>query len=67
MAELKGARRPKRIPARPARWLLDVNNEEMSEPILDPYGGRLFGDQVDMEFDDADFDRIGDSHGLFDF
>ncbi|MFC2008669.1 hypothetical protein ACFLUT_01280 [Chloroflexota bacterium] len=67
MAELKGARRPKRVASPPARWLLDVGNEEPSEPVADPYAGRLFGDQVDLELDDSDIDRIGGSHGPFDF
>ena len=67
MAELKDARRPKRNVPRPARWLLDDNNEETSEYVIDPYAGRLFGDHVDFELDDSDVDRIGDSHGLFDF
>jgi len=67
MAELKGARRPKRIAPRPARWLLDDGNDEAPEPVLDPYAGRLFGDQVDHGFDDADTDGAGDSRGLFDF
>jgi hypothetical protein len=67
MAELKGVRRPKRVISRPARWLLDDGNEETSELVLDPYAGRLFGDQVDFELDDSDVDRVGDSHGLFDF
>jgi hypothetical protein len=66
MTELKGARRPKRIAPRPARWLLDVGNDETSEPVLDPYAGRLFGDHVDLELDDSDIDRVGGSHGLFD-
>ena len=68
MAELKDVKRPKRVIARPARWLLDDgNNEDMPEPVLDPYAGRLFGDQFNFEYDDADVDRVGDSHGLFDF
>ena len=67
MSELKGVRKPKRVAPRPARWLLDDNVDEASEPVLDPYAGRFFGDQFDLELDDADIDRIGGSHGLFDF
>ena len=66
MAELKGARRPKHAAPRPARSLLDVGNDETSEPVVDPYAGRLFADQGDLELDDSDIDRIGSPHGLFD-
>jgi hypothetical protein len=47
-------------------WLLDLEAEDAPEPEIDPYGGRFFGDQVDYESDDADFDRVG-GHGLFSF
>lgn len=67
MAELKDARKPGRLAPRPSSWLLDLDNEDMSEPVIDPYGGRLFGDQVVFDLDDSDSDRIGDSGGLFDF
>jgi hypothetical protein len=36
------------------------------EPEIDPYAGRFFGDQVDYELEDSEFDRMG-GHGLFSF
>ena len=66
MAELKDARRPKRVVRRPSDWWLDMDNDDAVEPVIDPYGGRLFGDQAALDFDDLDSDRIGESHGLFD-
>ena len=47
-------------------WLLDVETEDAPEPEIDPYAGRFFGDQVDYESEDTDFDRVG-GHGLFGF
>jgi hypothetical protein len=47
------------------RWLIDVDTEEAPEAEIDPYAGRFFGDQVDYEFEDSDFDRTGG--GLFSF
>ncbi|MFW6056156.1 MAG: hypothetical protein ACOC9B_02460 [Chloroflexota bacterium] len=67
MAELKDVRRPRYTAPRPSNWLIDVDHDEPAEPVIDPYGGRLFGDQVVFDFDDSDSDGIGDSHGLFDF
>jgi len=67
MAELKNIRKPRLVAPRPTRWLLDVGNDDMGETVIDPYAGRLFGDQFDSEYDDSDSDRIGGSHGLFDF
>ena len=67
MAELKDVRRPKGVAGRPSSWWLDMDNEDAVEPVIDPYGGRLFGDHAVFDLDDSDSDRIGDSHGLFDF
>ncbi len=68
MAELRDARRSKRIAPRPSSWLLDLEGEETTEPVIDPYGGRLFGDQpLFDDFEDLDPDSAGYSSGLFDF
>lgn len=67
MAELKDVRRPKQVAPRLSGWMLDMESDEAAEPVVDPYGGRLFGDHAVFDYDDQDSDRIGDSHGLFDF
>ncbi|MBN2404002.1 MAG: hypothetical protein JXE06_00295 [Coriobacteriia bacterium] len=65
MAEVKPVRRVKRVAPVVDRWLIDVDTEEAPEAEIDPYAGRFFGDQVDYEFEDSDFDRTGG--GLFSF
>lgn len=65
MAEVKHARAPKKVVPTVDRWLIDLEAEETTEPEIDPYGGRFFGDQVDYDSEDGDFDRVGG--GLFSF
>ena len=66
MAEVKEVRPHRRTAPTVDRWLLDVESEDTAEPEFDPYGGRLFGDQMDYDSEDSDFDRVG-GHGLFSF
>ena len=66
MAEVKHVRASKAAAPTVDRWLLNLEAEEAPEPEIDPYAGRFFGDQVDYESEDADFDRVG-GHGLFSF
>ena len=65
MAEVKPVRRVKRVAPVVDRWLLDVESEDAPEPEIDPYAGRFFGDQVDYDVEESDFDRMGG--GLFSF
>ncbi len=66
MAEVKYIGVSRRAAPTVDGWLLDVETEEAPEPEIDPYAGRFFGDQVDYESEDTDFDRVG-GHGLFGF
>lgn len=66
MAEVKHVRAPKQPAPTVDRWLLNVEAEDSPEPEIDPYGGRFFGDQLDYESEDSDFDRVGGA-GLFGF
>jgi len=65
MAEMKNKRSQKKMMPTVDRWLIDLEAEETPETEIDPYGGRFFGDQVDDDSDDGDFDRYGG--GLFSF
>ena len=66
MAELKDAKKTKKMAPVVDRCLLDLETDDAPEPEFDPYAGRLFGDQLDYELDDSDFDTLG-GHGVFDF
>ena len=65
MAELKNVRRPNRVVPVAGRWLLDVETDDTQELDLDPFRGRFSGDQIDYEYEDADFDGRGGYHSLF--
>ncbi len=66
MAEVKNVKAPRKVVPSVDRWLLDLEAEDISEPEIDPYAGRFFGEQVDYELEDSEFDRMG-GHGLFSF
>jgi hypothetical protein len=65
MAELKKLRRSKQVAPATNGWLLDVEADDTQELDLDPFGGRFCSDQLDYEYEDADFDSRGGYHGLF--
>ena len=64
MTELKDVRRPKRMGVPAGRWLLDVGMEDMEELDLNQGDSGSSNDQVDYEYEDADFDRRGGYSGL---
>ena len=66
MAELKNVRKPERAFVARDRWLLDVEEGETVEQELNPYAGRLFGDEPDSDNDEG-LDSVGRYHSLFDF
>lgn len=66
MAEVKQVQSQRKAAPTVDRWLLDVESDDAVEPEIDPYGGRFFGDQIDYDSEDADFDRAG-GQGLFSF
>ncbi len=68
MAELKDAKKTKRLAPVVDRCLLDLEtDDDLPEPEFDPYAGRLFGDQLDYDdSEDSEYDSVG-GHGLFSF
>jgi len=66
MAEVKHVAIKRKAVPTVELWLMDGESEDSPEPEIDPYAGRFFGDQVDYESEDSDFDRVGGA-GLFSF
>ncbi|MBN1856514.1 MAG: hypothetical protein JW846_06125 [Dehalococcoidia bacterium] len=64
MTELKDVRKPKRVVASSGRFMLDIGMEDMEELDLEEDDSGFSGDQVDYEYEDAEFDRRGGYSGL---